>query len=132
MATAYVAEEGRKGRGLQIFEDQGDRIQQLGRGLYRVPSATNEDQAYHIDARRQFCSCWDYYRINMDRDETTPINACKHIVAVGIFRRRTAICDGCRTRKMRTELREVLDSLTYFEGDLLCARCTNDSDAEVM
>jgi formylmethanofuran dehydrogenase subunit E len=41
-------------------------------------------------------------------------------------------CEGCGERFARAELNEVVESLTYFPGDLLCYPCLNKSDAEVI
>jgi hypothetical protein len=41
-------------------------------------------------------------------------------------------CEGCGERFPRAELNEVVESLTYFDGDLLCYACVNESDAEVI
>jgi hypothetical protein len=44
----------------------------------------------------------------------------------------TAECAGCGRRFHRGELVEVQQSLTYFEGDLLCEECWRGSDAVVL
>ena len=122
----------RNERGELLFEDRGHQVKYLGKGQYRVPSGTREGEFHYVDARRQFCSCWDWSEINKDRDpDKEPMELCKHCVCVKIFRLRTAVCDGCRTRKNRGEFWEVFDSLTYFEFDLLCESCWKESDAEV-
>jgi formylmethanofuran dehydrogenase subunit E len=41
-------------------------------------------------------------------------------------------CEGCGERFARAELNEVVESLTYFPGDLLCFPCVNEADAEVI
>ena len=41
-------------------------------------------------------------------------------------------CDGCGGSFPRRELSEVLASLTFFEGDLLCRGCLSGSDAEAL
>ena len=41
-------------------------------------------------------------------------------------------CDGCGTKHPRRDLSEVIESLTFFEGDLLCRGCISGSDAETL
>jgi len=45
---------------------------------------------------------------------------------------RLSWCAGCGDLFEGRELVEVVDSLTYFEGDLLCHECWQGSDAEVL
>ncbi len=56
----------------------------------------------------------------------------KHVVAAKYVKAKTATCSGCGSRFRHRDLVEVLESLTYFEGDLLCSECWHGSDAVVL
>jgi hypothetical protein len=53
-------------------------------------------------------------------------------VAAKYVKAKTATCSGCGSRFRHRDLVEVLESLTYFEGDLLCSECWHGSDAVVL
>ncbi len=64
---------------------------------------------------------------------------CKHVLVVGILvskrraaRARTSACDGCGRRVRRSKLAEVVESLTFHAGDVLCPSCAASSDAETL
>ncbi len=76
----------RQPRGFALFQERSGEIQQIGRGLYSVPSCSDPRRDYEVyyttDAVR--CSCNDFqYRREI----------CKHIHAVSLYaaRRRKAI-----------------------------------------
>jgi hypothetical protein len=107
-------------RGLGLFELHAGEILRSyqGGGKYLVPSGTETDALYEVRVgtrpERNRCECrgWAAHR------------HCSHVVAAGRVAKRSAVCDGCGVRTWRRDLSEVGDdSLTYFEGDLLCRRC---------
>ncbi len=48
---------------------------------------------------------------------------CKHTSAARYVKAKTATCSGCSERFRHRDLVEVQESLTYFEGDLVCLEC---------
>ena len=75
----------REARGLALFEERGDEIQQLGRGLYSVPSCTGRgDYLVHYGDEAESCECGD----NQHRG-----HVCKHLYAAALFaaKRRKAV-----------------------------------------
>ncbi len=114
-------------RGLGLFELRADEIlaSYQGAGKYLVPSGT-EAGAYEVRVgtrpERNTCECrgWSAHR------------HCSHLIAAERVARRSAVCDGCGARTWSRDLSEVQESLTYFEGDLLCPTCRRDSDADVL
>ena len=59
-------------------------------------------------------------------DFTTRKIPCAHIFAALVARAKTRRCAGCSEptpRRDLIEVREDHESLTYFEGDLLCEDC---------
>ena len=77
----------REARGLQLFEERGDEIQQLRLGLYSVPKCSGRgDNLVEYGAGVESCECKDFEF----HGEEYP---CKHLVAVAIFaaKRRKAV-----------------------------------------
>jgi hypothetical protein len=78
----------REARGIALFEERGDDIQQIGRGLYSVPSCTGRgDYLVRYSDAAESCECGDHQR----RGTT-----CKHLYATALFaaKRRKAIRTG--------------------------------------
>ncbi len=115
-------------RGLGLFELHADEILQgyQGGGRWIVPSGTDAGNVYEVRTgtrpERNRCESrgWSTHR------------HCSHIVAASRVARRSGICDGCGVRRWRRDLSEVVESLTYFAGDLLCPTCRHGSDADVL
>ncbi len=113
-------------RGLGLFELHAGEIlaSYQGGGKYLVPSGTTASGLYEvrIGVRRNRCECrgWASH------------GHCSHVVAASRVARRSGVCDGCGERSWRRDLSEVQESLTYFEGDLLCPPCRHGSDADVL
>ncbi len=119
----------RETRALELFRSRGDEIRRTGPHTYLVPSCTGEG-VYRVDYAVESCECDDHARRRAN---------CKHILCVGVLvskrrakRARTSACDGCGRRVRRSELSEVVESLTYHAGDALCPSCAAASDAETL
>ncbi len=112
-------------RGLGLFELRADEIlaSYRGGGRYVVPSGSEAGNLYLVRVgtrpERNRCECRGF----------ASHKHCSHVVAAGRVAKRSAVCDGCGVRTWRRDLVEVQESLTYFEGDLLCRSCRRDSDA---
>ena len=77
----------REARGIQLFEERGDEIQQLERGLYSVPSCSGRgDYLVRHGFDVEACECRDFEF----HGEQMP---CKHLISVAIFaaKRRRAV-----------------------------------------
>jgi SWIM zinc finger len=78
----------REARGIQLFEERGHDIQQVGRGLYSVPSCSSRG-AYLVrySDTAESCECGDHQRRGL---------VCKHLYAAALFaaKRRKAIRTG--------------------------------------
>ncbi len=117
-------------RALELFRSRGHEIRRTGPHTYLVPSCTGE-HLYRVDYAVESCECDDHARRRVN---------CKHILCVGVLvsKRRAArakiwaACDGCGRRCRRSELAEVVESLTYHPGDILCGGCAASSDAETL
>ncbi len=78
----------REARGIALYEERGDEIQQLARGLYSVPSCTGRgDYLVRYDDQGESCEC---------RDFEFGRACCKHLYATALFaaKRRKAIRTG--------------------------------------
>jgi hypothetical protein len=114
------------------------RIHADGSRSYTVRSCSKLRRVYTVRGGTLECDCPDARRLS----ETPP--ACKHGIACFVLDRvlvaprpvnghapRTSLCSGCGERVPSGELTEVQDyheSLSYFEGDTLCAGCFAGSD----
>jgi SWIM zinc finger len=75
----------REARGIALFEERGHEIQQLGRGVYGVPSCTGRgDYLVRYSDEAESCECGD----NQHRGYV-----CKHLYAAALFaaKRRKAV-----------------------------------------
>ncbi len=115
-------------RGLGLFELHADDIldSYQGGGKYLVPSGTEASGLYEVRVgtrpERNRCECRGF----------SSHKHCSHLIAAERVARRSAVCDGCGARTWSRDLSEVQESLTYFEGDLLCPTCRHGSDADVL
>ena len=78
----------REARGIALYEERGDEIQQLARGLYSVPSCSGRgDYLVRYGADVEACECADHTRRG---------HVCKHLYAAALFaaKRRKAIRVG--------------------------------------
>ncbi len=84
---------------------------------------------YVVDPADWGCSCPDFHRRG---------KGCKHALACYVLMRasrpvrRLPACTACGDRFPRRVMVEVQESLTYYEGALLCTPCWLGSDAEVL
>ncbi len=115
-------------RGLGLYELHADDIlaSYQGGGRYIVPSGTEANGLYEVRVgtrpERNRCECRGF----------ASHKHCSHLIAAERVARRSAVCDGCGVRTWSRDLSEVQESLTYFEGDLLCPTCRHGSDADVL
>ena len=69
----------REARGIALYEERGDEIQQLRVGLYSVPKCSRRgDYLVEYGAGVESCECKDF-EFHGER------YACKHLIAVAIF-----------------------------------------------
>ena len=114
-------------RGLGLFELHAGEILRsyYGGGRFLVPSGTAA-VAYEVRVgtllARNRCECRGF----------GSHGHCSHVVAAQRVSKRSGVCDGCGERVWSRDLSEVQESLTYFEGDLLCPDCRRSSDADVL
>lgn len=106
------------------------RIRADGSRSYAVRSCSKLRKAYTVCGSGFECDCPDYRRRHA---------ACKHGIACFILERALrrpsspgnfgGVCCGCSAPSER--LLEVIDSLTFFEGDMICYGCAGDTASEV-
>ncbi len=118
-APARPVKPTREEKGLRLAREHFEEIWCCGAGsaVWRVPSCSESETIYLVRLKPEFCPCEDFRR----RRET-----CKHLFAAWTVRAKTAPCEGCGERFRRRELVEVTEdheSLTFFDGDLLCDEC---------
>ncbi len=109
----------RESRGLALYRDHADEIR-FEDGVWFVPSQGAGTSVYEvvIGRRVDVCECADFERRGLP---------CKHIHAATIARSKTRTCAGCSGRFRGRDLLEVApDSLTFFEGDVLCRPCAHE------
>jgi len=83
----------REARGIALFEERGNDIQQIGRGVYSVPSCTGRgDYLVRYSDTAESCECGDHQRRGM---------VCKHLYAAALFAAK-------RRRVVRTRFAPVL------------------------
>src|SRR4051812_26710993 len=88
-------------------------------GVWYVPSQHDSTSIYEVRLGRngEDCECADFEHRHQ---------SCKHIVCATIARAKTRQCAGCGQRFPHREIVEVhedRESLTFFEGDPVCASC---------
>jgi hypothetical protein len=118
--TATLSAESKGGkstradRALALYVEHAEEISaSFHAGLYRVPSCSGEANYTVRLAPRAYCSCPD-----------ARTGECKHVLAVRVVRKATAPCAGCGRRYRHQDLYDVgEDSLTFFEGDVVCREC---------
>ncbi len=109
-------------RGLALAQEHFEEITRVAPWTWSVPSATGSG-AHTVNLKTGTCPC---------PDRTPAGEVDKHVVAAKYVKSKTATCSGCGDRFRHRELVEVQESLTYFEGDLLCPECWAGSDAGVL
>jgi hypothetical protein len=101
-------------RGIALAEERFEEITRTGPYIWTVPSCTGE-HTYTVDLKAKTCSC---------PDRPPAPERCKHFSAAAYKKAKTAICIGCGGRFRHRDLYDVgEDSLTFFEGDLVCHEC---------
>ncbi|MGI8541192.1 MAG: hypothetical protein ACR2N0_15705 [Rubrobacteraceae bacterium] len=121
--TEHPPQEIRRSRGTAIATNRLKEIKQLSPGCYSVP-ASKPSEAYVVSVRPvEACSCEDSLRRNV---------RCKHRHAVLHMLRKSGVCEGCGVRHWNGDLREVVDSLTFFEGDMVCRECADATASETV
>ena len=119
--TEHSPQEIRYSRGIAIATNRLKEIKQLSPGCYSVP-ASKASEAYVVTVRPvEACSCEDSLRRNV---------RCKHRHAVRYMLRKSGVCAGCGVRHWNEYLFEVVDSLTFFEGDMVCRGCAADTASD--
>lgn len=102
------------------------RVHADGSRSFAVRSGSKLRRCYTVEAGSFRCDCPDARRRHA---------ACKHGIAAYLLERALRrpfvsdgeTCFGCG--ESGRELVEVCDSLTYFDGDLICRDCLDASDA---
>lgn len=103
------------------------RVHADGSRSYTVQSTAKLRRRYTISDSGFECDCPDSKKRHA---------ACKHGIACYILERALrrpslpSTCAGCSASGV--ELFEVLDSLTFFEGDMICSGCRDDTASEVV
>ncbi len=121
--TEHPPQEIRRSRGVAIATDRLREIKKLSTGCYSVP-ASKSSEAYVVTVRPvEACSC---------PDSLYSGHRCKHRHAVLHMLKRSGVCAGCGVRRLNRDLREVVDSLTYFEGDMICRECADATASETV
>jgi hypothetical protein len=103
-------------RALALAEERFEEIAASHRGgRYTVPASGGGQRSYDVTytARQESCEClgWQHGHV------------CYHVQAVAVVRAKTGICAGCGRRFRHRDLLEVEESLTFFEGDVVCEGC---------
>ncbi len=109
-------------RGIALAQEHFEEITRVAPWIWSVPSCSGAG-VHAVNLKRGTCSC---------ADRTPAGETDKHVVAAKYVKAKTATCSGCGSRFRHRDLVEVLESLTYFEGDLLCSECWHGSDAVVL
>ena len=110
-------------RGLGLFELHAGEIlhSYRGAGRFVVPSGSAANGLYEVRVgtrpERNKCECRGF----------ASHKHCSHVVAAGRVAKRSGVCDGCGERFWSRDLFEVgAESLSFFEGDVLCRGCARD------
>lgn len=103
-------------RGIALAQERFEEITRVAPWIWSVPSCS--DAGVHtVNLKTGECSCPD----RTPEDETD-----KHVVAARYKKAKTATCIGCGGRFRHRDLFDVgEDSLTFFEGDVLCGGCAD-------
>jgi hypothetical protein len=121
--TEHPPQEIRHARGVAIATNRLEEIKKLSTGCYSVP-ASKSSEAYVVTVKPvEACSC---------PDSLYSGHRCKHRHAVLHMLKRSGVCEGCGVRRLNRDLREVVDSLTYFEGDMICRECADATASETV
>jgi hypothetical protein len=121
--TEHPPQEIRRSRGIAIATNRLKEIKQLSPGCYSVP-ASKPSEAYVVTVRPvEACSC---------PDSLYSGHRCKHRHAVRYMLRKSGVCEGCGVRHWNGDLFEVVDSLTFFEGQLGCRECADATASETV
>ena len=108
-------------RGIALGIERFEEIVRVGPWEWEVPSCSaspGEEAVYVANLNHGRCSCPD----RPPADER-----CKHETAARYKKAKTATCIGCGGRFRHRDLYDVgEDSLTFFEGDVLCGGCARD------
>ncbi|MGI8541144.1 MAG: hypothetical protein ACR2N0_15445 [Rubrobacteraceae bacterium] len=119
----HTAEDARRSRGIAIAANHLREIKKLSPGCYCVP-ASKSSEAYVVTVRPvEACSC---------PDSLYSGHRCKHRHAVRYMLRKSGVCEGCGVRRWNEDLFEVVDSLTFFEGDMVCRECADATASETV
>jgi len=101
-------------RGINLAEERFEEITRTAPYIWRVPSCTGE-HTYTVNLKTRTCNC---------PDRPPAPEKCKHYSAAAYNKAKSGTCAGCHERVRHRNLYEVgEDSLTFFEGDLLCHEC---------
>jgi hypothetical protein len=106
-------------RGLALAQERFEEITRVAPWIWSVPSCSGAG-VHAVNLKHGTCSC---------ADRTPAGETDKHVTAAKYVKAKTATCSGCSERLRHRDLYEVGESLTYFEGDLLCPECWGGSDA---
>ncbi len=109
-------------RGIALAVERFEEITRVAPWVWSVPSCSGAG-VHAVNLKTGECSC---------ADRTPAGETDKHVVAAKFVKAKTAPCSGCGDRFRHRGLVEVQESLTYFEGDLLCRECWGGSDAVVL
>ncbi len=117
------------------------RVHADGSRSFAVRSGSKLRKLYTVEADTFRCDCPDSRRKAGSRRHS----GCKHGIAAYILERAlrrpsestgsgnsASVCEGCGDRRFNRDLFEVADSLTFFEGDMICSGCRDDTASEVM
>ncbi len=101
-------------RGITLAQEHFEEITRIAPWIWSVPSATGAG-VHAVNLKTGECSCED----RKPAGETD-----KHVVAARYKKAKTATCIGCGGRFRHRNLYDVgEDSLTFFEGDVVCREC---------
>jgi hypothetical protein len=109
-------------RGIALAQERFEEITRVAPWIWSVPSCSGAG-VHAVNLKHGTCSC---------ADRTSAGETDKHVTAARYVKAKTATCSGCSERFRHRDLLEVQESLTYFEGDLLCSECWHGSDAVVL
>jgi hypothetical protein len=103
-------------RGIDLAEERFEEIVRARAWVWEVPSCSGE-KPYTVNLKTMSCSC---------PDRPPEGERCKHISAAAYKKAKTATCIGCGDCFRHRDLYDVgEDSLTFFEGDVLCGGCAS-------